>query len=196
MQINYPGKARIEAQISSMKARARTIVAQRLLYLYVALESIVIPIPADPLMAAFILANRDKWIRITIYCVIASVVGGAGGWMLGWSLGETGKAVINLLSIHGSEDKFAAVSDGFQEYGLLLVFIGAFTPLPYKVIAISAGLFGFGIVPFMIISTIGRGLRFTLVSLCVVYFQNLRFLAAVTTTFGMLVLLGFFLISH
>lgn len=196
MNLNFPGKERLETLISSLKKRARTVQAQRLLYMFVALESIIIPVPADPLMAAFIVANREKWLRITFYCAVASVLGGAGGWLLGWGMGETAKSIITAFSLSGSEDKFLSVSDGFQQYGLLLIFIGAFTPLPYKVIAISAGLFGFGLLPFILISIVGRGLRFILVAMFVVYFRDLRFLAALTTCFGALVLLGFFLVSH
>ena len=196
MQINYPGKARVDATISSMMQRAQTAAAQRLLFLFVALESIIIPIPADPLMAAFIVANRTKWLRITGYCVLASVIGGGVGWLLGWGMGETAKLLLETISIRGTTDKFTAVATGFQDYGLLLIFIGAFTPLPYKVISISAGLFGFGLIPFMLISIIGRGLRFYLVAMIVVYFKDLRLLTALTTIFGALIVFGFLYVSH
>ncbi len=196
MQIKYPGKTRLDATISSMMRRAQTAAAQRLLYLFVALESIIIPIPADPLMAAFIVANRAKWLRITGYCVLASVIGGGVGWLLGWGMGETAKLLLETISIRGTTDKFTAVATGFQDYGLLLIFIGAFTPLPYKVISISAGLFGFGLVPFMLISIIGRGLRFYLVAMIVVYFKDLRLLTALTTIFGALIVVGFLYVSH
>lgn len=194
MQIYFPGKKRLETMMLSMRVRARTLAAQRLLYLFVALESIIIPVPADPLMAAFIIANREKWVRITFYCVLASVVGGAGGWLLGWGLAETAKTILGFFSIGEGEAKFEDVAAGFRQYGLLLVFIGAFTPLPYKVIAISAGLSGFGLLPFMLISVIGRGMRFFLVSMIVVYFKNLRMLAMLTTCFGALIIIGFFLL--
>ena len=61
-------------------------------------------------------------------------------------------------------EKFAAVQDGFVEFGLVLVFIGAFTPLPYKVIAVSAGIAGFALIPFLVISFVGRGLRFAIIA--------------------------------
>ena len=195
VHIPFPGRTRLEALMASMRTRAQTAAAQRLLYLFVALESVIIPIPADPLMAGFVLANRQKWIQITILCLLASVVGGAFGWLLGWGLGETAQSLLHYVS-SSAAGKFADVATGFQEYGLLLVFIGAFTPLPYKVIAISAGLFGFGLVPFILISIIGRGLRFFMVSLMVVYYRDLRILAALTTCFGVLVALGYSLIAH
>ena len=59
---------------------------------------------------------------------------------------------------------FIAVETGFLEFGIFLVFLGAFSPLPYKVIAVSAGLGGFGILPFILTSIAGRGLRFTIIA--------------------------------
>ena len=46
----------------------------------------------------------------------------------------------------------------------MLVFIGAFTPLPYKVIALSAGIAGFALFPFLATSLVGRGLRFAIIA--------------------------------
>ena len=46
----------------------------------------------------------------------------------------------------------------------MLIFLGAFSPLPYKVIAVGAGIGGFGLLPFLLMSFIGRGLRFSLVA--------------------------------
>jgi len=61
-------------------------------------------------------------------------------------------------------EKFTAVQAGFVEFGMLLVFIGAFTPLPYKVIAVSAGIAGFALIPFLLTSLVGRGLRFAIIA--------------------------------
>jgi len=87
-----------------------------------------------------------------------------------------------------SEEKFTAVSDAFNRIGIILVLIGAFTPLPYKVIAISAGLFGFGLVPFLLFSAIGRSARFCLVGGMAAYYQNPRL--AITLGSILLALIG------
>ena len=52
----------------------------------------------------------------------------------------------------------------FNNWGMMIVFIGAFTPLPYKVIAISAGASGIFLPIFILGSIIGRGLRFYIIS--------------------------------
>ena len=144
---------------------AATKVAVRGLYIFAALESIIIPFPVDPLLIAVVLAKSNHWWRIAFSCTIASVVGGAGGWALGAYLGMHIYALIDSLPVLlAAPSAFAAVEAGFTEFGLVLVFLGAFSPLPYKVIAVSAGIGGFGLLPFLLMSFIGRGLRFGIVA--------------------------------
>ena len=66
---------------------AGTALAERLMLLFAVLESIMIPIPVDPLLVATVLARPAKWIRLTAGCTIASVIGGGIGWALGGVLG-------------------------------------------------------------------------------------------------------------
>ena len=53
------------------------------LYMFAALESIIIPIPADPLLVATVLAQPKRWLQLALGCTMASVIGGVGGWTLG-----------------------------------------------------------------------------------------------------------------
>ena len=117
--------------------------------------------PVDPLLVAVVLAKSNQWRRIAFTCTIASVIGGAGGWILGAYLGLHIHTLIDSLPVAlAAPSAFTAVEAGFAKFGLVLVFLGAFSPLPYKVIAVSAGIGGFGLLPFLVISFIGRGLRF------------------------------------
>ena len=144
---------------------AGTPLATRLMLVYSALESIIIPIPVDPLLVAVVLAKSGAWLRIAFVCTIASVVGGAGGWALGAFLGLHIHELISSVPVAlAAPSAFAAVEAGFAEFGVILVFLGAFSPLPYKVIAVSAGIGGFGLLPFLLMSFIGRGLRFGVVA--------------------------------
>ena len=52
------------------------------LYIFAALESIIIPIPADPLLVATVLARPNRWLQLALGCAMASVIGGVGGWTL------------------------------------------------------------------------------------------------------------------
>ena len=94
-----------------------------------------------------------------------ALVGGGLGWALGAVLGVGIEQVLAVLpAAVAAPEKFAAVQDGFVTFGILLVFIGAFTPLPYKVIALSAGIAGFALFPFLATSLVGRGLRFAIIA--------------------------------
>ena len=155
----------IRQQYDFVIRTAGTSLATRLMLIYSALESIIIPIPVDPLLAAVVLAKSNQWRRIAFACTVASVVGGACGWALGAYLGLHIHSVISSLpSAIAAPSAFASVEAGFAEFGLVLVFLGAFSPLPYKVIAVSAGIGGFGLIPFLLMSFIGRGLRFGVVA--------------------------------
>ena len=144
---------------------AGTPIATRLMLLYSALESIFLPIPVDPLLAAVVLAKPYEWRRTALACTIASVIGGAGGWVLGALLGSHIHGLIDSLPIIlSAPSAFVAVEAGFAKFGLVLVFLGAFSPLPYKVIAVSAGIGGLGLLPFVLMSLVGRGLRFGIVA--------------------------------
>ena len=155
----------IKQQYDFVIQTAGTPLATRLMLVYSALESIIIPIPVDPLLVAVVLAKSGAWRRIAFTCTVASVVGGAGGWALGAFLGPHIHELIGNLPVAlVAPSAFAAVEAGFAEFGLILVFLGAFSPLPYKVIAVSAGIGGFGLLPFLLMSFIGRGLRFGVVA--------------------------------
>ena len=155
----------IKQQYDFVIRTAGTLLATRLMLLYSALESIIIPIPVDPLLVAVVLAKSDQWQRIAFICTVASVFGGAVGWALGAYLGLHIHTLIDSMpAALAAPSAFAAVEAGFAKFGLVLVFLGAFSPLPYKVIAVSAGIGGFGLLPFLLMSFIGRGLRFGVVA--------------------------------
>ena len=155
----------IKQQYDFVIRTAGTPLATRLMLVYSALESIIIPIPVDPLLIAVVLAKPGAWQRIAFACTVTSVVGGAGGWALGAFLGLHIHELISSLPVAlAAPSAFTEVEAGFTEFGLILVFLGAFSPLPYKVIAVSAGIGGFGLLPFLLMSFIGRGLRFGVVA--------------------------------
>ena len=175
---------------------AGTKFARGFLYIFSFFESIIIPIPTDPLLAACTLAKPDKWIKIALFCALASVAGGGVGWMLGAFATDYVMQLVSMLP-HAvmNEDKFAAVAEGFQKLGLPLVLIGAFTPLPFKVIAISAGLFSYPLLPFMMIATFGRISRFLLVAAMVRYHKNSRLLVSLISIALMCVLAAFWFLN-
>lgn len=132
------------------------------------LESIVFPIPVDPLLAGLVMARPAHYLRLAILTGVMSTLGGIAGWGIGVGLGEAAMASGWI----GKDSAYDAVAAGFAAHGWLLVMIGAFTPLPYKVMVVSAGFLGIGIVPLVVASLIGRCARFTLVAAIVRHRQD------------------------
>lgn len=175
---------------------AGTPFARLFLYAFSCLESIIIPIPTDPLLAACVLAKPQRWVSIAVYCALASIIGGAIGWALGaFAAPAVMAAAEGLPHAIFSAEKFEAVAQAFQKLGLPLVLIGAFTPLPFKVIAISAGLFSYPLIPFLIIATIGRMARFLIVAAMVRYHRDSKRLLMIGTGALVLVLIGFWMLG-
>ena len=75
-----------EALTAVIKVHAGTLKARLGLYFLTALESILFPIPIDPLLAACVFARSDKWISIAVLTTFWSVVGGGIGWYLGFAM--------------------------------------------------------------------------------------------------------------
>lgn len=137
-------------------------------------ESVIFPLPIDPLLAAMVIARKNSFVRLALLTGLASCLGGMIGWLLGYAISTELTGNTALLGFIGNDEKYAAVAAGFARHGWLLVFIGAFTPLPYKVIAVSAGLLGIGWLPFLTASLVGRNLRFLLVAAIVHHRGDIR----------------------
>jgi len=124
-------------------------------------ESTFFPIPPDAMLIPMTLAERKKAWRYAFICTIASVLGGIAGYFIGAVLFDTiGQAIIDF---YGLQSGFAKLKNWYGEYGLLIVFVAGFTPIPYKVFTISSGLTHLSLPLFIIGSIVSRGLRFFLV---------------------------------
>lgn len=125
------------------------------------IESSMFPIPPDVILVPMVLAERSRtWTYATV-CTTASVMGGLAGYAIGYFLFETlGEGIIAFYDL---QNDFFGVRNTFNQYGMIIVFLAAFTPIPYKLITITAGAMQLDIIVFMVTSLIGRGLRFFLV---------------------------------
>lgn len=124
------------------------------------LESIIFPIPIDPLLAGIVMARPAQYIRLALLTGLMSTLGGIVGWGIGLWLGDAAMASGWI----GKDSAYDAVAAGFAAHGWVLVLIGAFTPLPYKVMVVSAGFLGIGFWPLVLASLIGRSARFILIA--------------------------------
>ena len=133
-------------------------------------ESSFFPVPPDVLLAPLTLGSRRKWWRFALTCSAASVVGGILGYCIGHWLWLTGDdysklALFCFAHIPGfGEEEFLTAQQWYKNWSVWVVFAAGFTPLPYKVITITAGAFDINFIIFVIASTIGRSARFFLVA--------------------------------
>ena len=187
-------RAYFSALLDFIILHAGTQKARLFLYLFSALESILIPIPVDPYLAACVLARSGAWVRISLITALTSVLGGGIGWYLGFAAQDlVAQMAILLPDRIAGEALFSKVSAAFNELGLVLVLIGAFTPLPYKIIAISAGLFGYGLLPFLLLSLVGRTARFLLVGGLVAHRRNVRLVTGFASILLLLICAGIYM---
>ena len=131
------------------------------------IESFFILPPPDILLIAMDVAEPHKALYFALICTIASAVGGGVGYGIGyWG----GRPAFNWLFRKGGKEKFEAVEKMYNKYGSFAVFFSAFTPIPYKVFTIASGILSMNFWKFMLASFFGRGLRFFIVSLFIMFF--------------------------
>lgn len=126
------------------------------------IESSVFPIPPDVLMIPMILAAPSRAWLIAGVATVASVLGGAFGYLIGaFFYDSLGAPILESL---GKGDKMEEFNQRFNDFGFWPVLIAGITPFPYKVITIMSGWTGLPFVTFMVSSVIARGLRFFMVA--------------------------------
>lgn len=125
-------------------------------------ESSFFPIPPDLMLAPMAAARPERAFRFAFICTIASVLGGLAGYAIGHFFADTvGKALIDL---YGYQDKLAAVEDSYAKWGIWIILIKGFTPIPFKLITIASGLLHYSLPMFIAGSIVTRGARFYLVA--------------------------------
>lgn len=129
-------------------------------------ESSFFPVPPDVLLAPLSLGAPRKWARFAGLCSIASVLGGILGYLIGLLLWSAISAWVfaHLGAVGLTEDNFARFQGWYDRYDFWIVFTCGFTPLPYKVCTISAGVAEINFVGFLIASTVSRSARFFIVA--------------------------------
>ncbi|MEW6648360.1 MAG: YqaA family protein [Pseudomonadota bacterium] len=124
-------------------------------------ESSFFPIPPDVMLAPMALARRDRAWYYALLTTLASVVGGAAGYLIGYFAFEL---VEPLIREAGYWERYERAREWFDAWGFWAVFLAGFSPIPYKLFTISAGVIAMNFPLFMLASLIGRGARFFLVA--------------------------------
>lgn len=124
-------------------------------------ESSFFPIPVDVMLAPMVLAARDRWVQLATIATLFSVLGGLAGYAIGYGLFDIIEPWLRESHYWGA---YEASRDWFDRYGVWVVFVAGFSPIPYKVFTLAAGVAALNVPGFLIASLIGRAGRFFLVA--------------------------------
>ncbi len=124
-------------------------------------ESSVFPLPPDVMLIPMVVAKPERRLWLAGLTTLASVLGGMAGYLIGMLAYEV---VYPWIVAAGYADRFALVQQWFDTWGVWIVLVAGFSPIPYKLFTVSAGVLTMAFLPFVIASLIGRGSRFFLVA--------------------------------
>lgn len=125
-------------------------------------ESFIFPLPTALLMIPMVIATPDKAIRLATITTLMSVFGAAIGYLLGWGAMSVIEPWITEM---GWLPQLESARLEFVKYGVLAVGIGAFTPAPFKIFTITAGMLSMSFIPFLLVSLVGRAAHFYMIAL-------------------------------
>lgn len=121
-------------------------------------ESSFFPVPPDIMMIPMALARPDRAYFYALVCTIASVAGGILGYAIGALLYDSlGQWIIDLYGLGKSVEAFR---ESYREWGAWIILIKGVTPIPYKVVTITAGFAAYNVWLFVLLSVLTRGARF------------------------------------
>ena len=154
-------------------------------------ESSFFPIPPDILLIPMALASKAKALFYAFICTLFSVLGGTLGYAIGYFFFNS--VGIYIVEFYHLENSFSVFEDYYREFGILIVLGAGITPFPYKFITIASGVFGLNIFLFLIVSIIGRGLRFYLIAI-LLYFFGKKIKLIIDKYFNILTIVFFILL--
>lgn len=152
------------------------------LFVVAFIESSFFIVPPDIILIALSLMDPSA----SLFYAAVTTIGSVSGAVFGYYIGVKGGRPI-LLKI-ASDEMVKKVQRLYDEYGSLAIGLAGFTPIPYKVFAISSGVFGFRLPSFIVASVIGRGARFFLEALIIMYYGE-EILSFISNYFGPLTLI-------
>jgi len=165
------------------------------LALFAFMEASFFPIPPHPLLGLMCLAEPKKAIRFAAVATIASVLGGLLGYAIGHFLYDT--VGTQLLAVLGMTQSFPKAACYLREYGAEIIMIKGATPIPFKLLTITAGFIAMPLVPFILASIVSRSISFMIVGVLFRLFGAPikrfidKYLGLVTAGFVVLVIGGF-----
>ncbi len=169
------------------------------LALFAFVEASFFPIPPHPLLGLMCLAEPKKAIRFALVATLASVAGGMLGYLIGWGLYDT--IGTQLLAVLGLTESFPQAVCYLNEYGFWLFVAKGATPIPFKLLTITAGFMGMNLGLFLLGSIVSRAISFMIVGVLFRLFGAPikrfidKYLGLVTIGFIVLVVSGFLAVT-
>ena len=125
------------------------------------IEASFFPVPPHPLLGLMCLADPKKAVRFSLIATLSSVAGGLLGYAIGHSLYDSvGTQLIGWL---GMTESFPVAACYLREYGAEIIMVKGATPIPFKLLTITAGFVGMPLFTFLWASVISRSISFMLV---------------------------------
>lgn len=135
--------------------------AQWWLAFFAFVEASFFPIPPHPLLGLMCLAEPKKAIRYAMIATLASVIGGLLGYAIGHFVYES--VGVQMLALLGLTKSFPQAACYLREYGAEIIMIKGATPIPFKLLTITAGFIGMPLLTFIAASVVSRSISFMIV---------------------------------
>lgn len=165
------------------------------LALFAFVEASFFPVPPHPLLGIMCLAEPRKAVRFAGVATVASVLGGLLGYAIGYFLYES--VGTQLLAWLGLAESFPKAACYLREYGAEIIMIKGATPIPFKLLTITAGFIAMPLVTFVLASVVSRSISFLIVGVLFRLFGAPikafidKYLALATAGFVLVVVGGF-----
>ena len=131
------------------------------LALFAFVEASFFPIPPHPVLGLMCLAEPKKAVRFAIVATLASVAGGMLGYAIGHFLYDT--VGTQMLALLGLAQSFPKAACYLREYGAEIIMIKGATPIPFKLLTITAGFISMPLLSFIGASLVSRSISFMIV---------------------------------
>ena len=169
------------------------------LALFAFVEASFFPVPPHPLLGLMCLAEPKKAVRFALVATAASVAGGLLGYAIGYLLYDT--VGTQLLALLGLTESFPTAACYLRQYGAEVIMIKGATPIPFKLLTITAGFIGMPLLTFIGASIVSRSISFLIVGVLFRVFGAPikafidKYLGLATAGFVVLVVAGFVAIA-
>lgn len=169
------------------------------LFLLALCESSFFPIPPDVLVIALAISIPKKSFMYAGVCSVGSVIGGALGYVIGFSFMDA--IGMHIIKFYGLLSQYDYIKTLYSTYDIWATAIAGFTPVPYKIFTIGAGAFHIDFITFLVVSTVSRSTRFFILGGLIYFFGSHirsfieKYFNLMTVLFFILLFMGFVMVK-